>query len=502
MPAERSAERRPWWRALTWLHAVPVLAAVVLGAWAYSSPPGSSPDDDYHLVSIWCGLGERDGLCERADDDTERTVAPAVVAAACFAHNPEASGLCQRPLFQDGLDPEVDTDRGVFDRNYPPVFYAVMSVFASPDVGLTVIAVRWFALLSFLALTVATFVLLPVARRPMLVWTWLLTSVPLGLFLIASTNPSGWAVAGVGTAFLALVGWFETAGRRRIALGAIAAVAGVMAAGARSDAAVYTGLAAVLAVLLTARRTREFAMLCILPAAISVLAFLLFLIPTQSAAVAEGLGSPAGEVSQLSGFALFAYNLLEMPGLWWGVFGGDGWGLGWLDTQLPAVVTLGALVVFVVTVFTGFADTGLRKRIALIGLAAILWLLPAWILIRSGWNVGQGVQPRYLLPLVVLFAAVAAFAVARGGIRLGRLQAAAVIAGLAIAQTFALHVNLRRYVTGIDVQGIDLDAGAEWWWPGLPFSPTMVWVLGSLAFLGLLLVLVPRFARAQVDPVV
>ena len=32
----------------------------VTGAtWALSSPAGSSPDDDFHLPSIWCGWGSR-----------------------------------------------------------------------------------------------------------------------------------------------------------------------------------------------------------------------------------------------------------------------------------------------------------------------------------------------------------------------------------------------------------------------------------------------------------
>ena len=58
----------------------------------------------------------------------------------------------------------------------------------------------------------------------------------------------------------------------------------------------------------------------------------------------------------------------------------------------------------------------------------------------------------------------------------------------------ALQVNIRRYVTGDDLQGLNLDAGAEWWWTGFPVGPTGVWVVGALAFAGLLAVLWPRAA--------
>jgi hypothetical protein len=35
---------------------------------------------------------------------------------------------------------------------------------------------------------------------------------------------------------------------------------------------------------------------------------------------------------------------------------------------------------------------------------------------------------------------------------------------------------------------LNLDAGAEWW--SMPFSPMFVWVVGSLAFTGAVLILV------------
>ncbi|QIM19287.1 hypothetical protein G7066_13215 [Leucobacter coleopterorum] len=39
---------------------------VTFGAWALSSPIGATPDEDFHLASIWCGSGEREGSAVRA----------------------------------------------------------------------------------------------------------------------------------------------------------------------------------------------------------------------------------------------------------------------------------------------------------------------------------------------------------------------------------------------------------------------------------------------------
>ena len=58
----------------------------------------------------------------------------------------------------------------------------------------------------------------------------------------------------------------------------------------------------------------------------------------------------------------------------------------------------------------------------------------------------------------------------------------------------ALHLNIRRYVTGIDASGVNLDAGAEWWWAG-PVGPTAVWLLGSLAYALLVWIVVRELGR-------
>ena len=56
----------------------PLAILLALLSWGLSSPPGSSPDDDYHLASIWCAAGEVDGRCEAATDPDERFVPPGV----------------------------------------------------------------------------------------------------------------------------------------------------------------------------------------------------------------------------------------------------------------------------------------------------------------------------------------------------------------------------------------------------------------------------------------
>ena len=74
---------------------IPLLLFASLVGWAYASPVGSSPDDPMHLPSIWCGIGEREGLCEVAADDPGILLVPgALVTAPCFgfAARPRGGG--------------------------------------------------------------------------------------------------------------------------------------------------------------------------------------------------------------------------------------------------------------------------------------------------------------------------------------------------------------------------------------------------------------------------
>ena len=55
-----------------------ISAFVALSVWAFASPPGSAPDDDFHLPAIWCSHGAVEGICdpEVAGDGYGKTPTP------------------------------------------------------------------------------------------------------------------------------------------------------------------------------------------------------------------------------------------------------------------------------------------------------------------------------------------------------------------------------------------------------------------------------------------
>lgn len=463
--------------------AVAVAMFVALMAWAVSSPVGSSPDEEYHLVSAWCGLGERPGLCEEAGSADQRRVPEALVVAPCFAYHPDRNGSCPLPM-----GTLVTTDRGNFSGQYPPVFYAAMSLMAGSDVVASVIAMRLVNAGLFVALLGALVAALPRRLRPHALWPVAVVIVPLGMFIVPSINPSSWAVTSACGVWLAVYGFLDQPGRRRIPLAALAIVFTVVGAGARADAAVYAGIAVTVAVLLRWRIVRADPRLIAVPAAALVLA--VALLATSSQAGSLGYGDAGTSLAVL----VFG-NLALLPGLWAGALGATG--LGWLDTAMPGTVWVLVLFAFSALLFLGLRRTSRPKGAALAIVAGALIVFPMYYLITETALVGTVVQPRYIYPLLVILLGVALLDVTEAGLGLTRLQLILVTACIAVAQLVALHTNLRRYVTGDDVHSPDLDGGAEWWWDGAQVGPTAVWVIGAVAFTAVLAVLA---ARARTAP--
>ena len=478
----------------------PVLAFLALAVWAFSSPIGSSPDDDFHLTSVYCVQGESE-YCQPGREFETRVIPVGFLDLTCYAMKSKESAACQVGAFPSESQDTFETNRGNFIGKYPPVYYGAMSLFAGEDVESSALVMRLINAAAFVGLVTTLVAILPVWRRRMVILGWLVTLIPLGVFLIPSNNPSGWAVTGVGVAFTATVGWFETQGWRRWALGFLMLLGVIMAAGSRGDAAIFAAGAVGAAVVLNWTWSRRWLLnFAWLPAVAIGVAAVLWSMSNQSDIAIEGFqsedstdtvaGGGTGGPSQASppsGLGLVAYNLLMMPHLWTGVFGT--WGLGWFDTLMPAVVPWATAASFIAVGVSGLAHMNKRKAIAISGVVVVLTVVPLYTLSIGGETVGSSFQPRYLLPVVVLLALMMTYETAGTCFRLAKPQLTVVMLALAGAMTVALQVNIRRYVTGTDAQGPDLDTGAQWWWHSAIAGPTLTWALGSAAFAGLLALL-------------
>ncbi len=473
------------------LAGVPVALFIALAAWALASPVGSSPDDDYHLASIWCAGGAEPGLCDQGRTDDQRLVPEIFGESTCFRFKPDVSAACQ----DDTSTQLVSTKRGNFSGDYPPVYYATMHLFASTHIAESVIVMRLVNAALFVGATTALFFMLAPGRRGALVWGSLVTLVPLGVFLIPSQNPSSWAVIAAATLWVALVGYWQAPSTRlRIGFGAFATLLTVMASGARADAATYSAMTVVVTTIIAAPRSRSSIQRAILPVILIFIAAALFLAAGDSAIITRDAATSDRSVSAI--VMLIIFNLVDMPALWAGALGTRG--LGWLDTSMPSTVWFSMIGVLLAIVLVGLRSLNRRKSAALVIVFVTLIAVPLYILVSEGIFVGAGVQPRYVYPLMIVLVGVVTFGFRRSDLGMTRVQLWVVGVAIVVANAVALHTNLRRYITGDDVKSVNLNGGREWWW-NLPVSPNMVWAVGALSFAAAVAGLLVALRRASTN---
>jgi hypothetical protein len=357
-----------------------------------------------------------------------------------------------------------------------------MHLFAGQDIQFSAILMRFANIVIFSAFLLATLLLAPRALSRTVIGIWVLTSVPLGLFILGSNNPSSWAITGIGFGWIALYAFLTAHGRIQIPLGILYVMSVIVAAGARGDAAVYVILSAVLVVFLTFVKDRNYLIKLMLPAAMILVGFFFYITSQQSGIATTGLpfGDADRPVEARTPISVLFYNVVQLPFLLSGAFGT--WNLGWLDTVMPGIVWVVSLALFTGMMFVSVGKVTIRRAVALLGIALVIVALPLYVLQAALAHVGEQVQPRYLLPLIRVFAGVALLGFGEGKVSLSRIQLWLIFCGLTIAQSVALYMNTRRYVWGLDSSaGWNLNTSVQWWWPAGP-SPMLNWAIGSIGF--------------------
>ena len=460
--------RRFWWAVVS----VPPRVAVALAAlagfaglvgWGLASPVGSSPDDDYHLASIWCAQDS----CAQTQNGEYEVRTDLVESMVCYYLNPQQSAACQGPSFGQAAGETTSTDRGNFSQHlYPPGFYVTMHVFAGEDLEQAVRLMRAANAAIFSIGLASLWIALPPRLRPMVGWPLLALFVPLVAFVVPSTNPSTWAFTSGFLTLPAVTGALVTQGWRRFALGLLAAIGVALATLSRADSAVFAAGAVIVAMLLTRPRQRALAVA-------SSIVVVILLTSAQSGAVTAGLsdGAPAPTGGALADL-LFA-NAIRVPDLIVGAVGG--WSLGWFDTPVPQLVPFVGTSLIAIVVAAGMRRASATKALAFGGLALVTVSYPVVILSQTNALVGGYFQPRYLLPVLAMALAAAAYPEKSSpGIRLSKAQSLALWVVVSISAALGLYGLIRRFVVGTDTLVISLGAHVEWWpYPG---SPSYWWI--------------------------
>ncbi len=450
-------------RSPRWVVGLPVMFLLALFAWAVTSPVGSSPDDDYHLASIWCAGGERDGVCEVDSQQSDIRLVPESVGFAheCFAYDATVTAACTEALSER----VVATDR-VNDVQglYPGTFYSAMGLLVGPDEQRSVLLMRVAnALIAVALLALAVRVLSPAIRSAVVVVV-VVVYVPLGLFIIPSTNPSSWTLTGITFLWafgLALARRTDWRSRRTWVLAAATIISAVLAIGSRVDAAAYVAVVVVVVFALTGlHRARQALISSAVLLTIMVAGLLRF-----ATFGAPGSGVTGGMGGTEPGIGLLLTNIVYLPVYLSGAMGSMA--LGWNDTALPPMVFVFGVLVLGALVYRGVQVLPARKLIASLFSLAALILVPLVFLQREGLGVGEVVQARYVLPLIVVLFATLSLSMPYWranhlGLPMARAGAWLIGVAMASAASASLWVHAHRYAAGSTRGLFDIDLELEW----------------------------------------
>jgi hypothetical protein len=491
---EKVAKKPQWIRG-----ALAVLGLwVALCGWAFSSPVGSSPDDDFHIGSIWCSNGFANGVCEQYGPPNQLGIQPVLIPVErnyCYAFDSSKSGFCVKEISNSSLH-----QHRANVNLYPSTYYRFQSVFVTDNPTTSIYLMRVAnATIACIFIMAALFLNGDRFRKPLFA-AWALTLIPLGLFIVASINPSAWAYIGLSVSWLFQISAMLNMSSSRFShwiAWFMYLLSCLLCIWARSDAAVYIVFSSVLFLIIGIKlgavpRLTSF----VVPALVCILAFLAVNSTNQGKAFED-----SGEFSDASFMNRFVYNSIHMIEIPSGALG-LGWGLGWLDTVLPPVVGIIGISLIAITLSSSLSSRELWRIVAIAGLLLFGFSSVMFVLSQGGHIVGELVQPRYVLPLIPLLVAVAT----AGNLKFQKLTESkvkmyVVISLLIFSQSVSIFTNIRRYVTGLDKPlSLNLNANQEWWYLD-SISPMALYAVTTIGF-GVFLVLGWQFTRdrSTIDP--
>lgn len=446
---------------------LPIAFFVMCAGWAVTSPAGSSPDDDFHLASIWCAGGERADRCAIDPQDAQARLVPRDVVGAsdCFRFDASVSAACTEATSAELISTiRVNQTAGL----YPSGYYRVMGLLVGPDVDRSVLNMRLLNVLIAALVLGAVLALTPRGISGAATIAVTATFIPLGLFIAASTNPSSWTIIGVIGFWALTLAWLaepDVRSRRGLALLIGTVVTAALAAFSRVDANSYLVLAAIVAVILgirsreQARRNRGRLMILL---GICLLATANYFLVSSASLVIPGLNDADAKLGQNdAGIGLLITNLAYLPVLFQGIVGGAQ--LGWLDTLMPPFIPVVGMAIVGGLLYRGIRQASRRTLWAALVVALALVAVPILFLQAQHLGVGEVVQPRYLLPLLTLLVATVSVGERFDEpIELPVVASGVIATLLTVSAVLGFWANAQRYLVGSDVPLFDRNLSIEW----------------------------------------
>jgi len=476
---------------------------ITFACWSFSNPPGTTPDEWFHLGSIWCSAGVNDKSCMNKYDsaDAGYFIGEAPISdGSCIFHISAEISSCH--------EPEIGSYY-INYKLYPPIYYRTMHELVTPQPTLSVLLIRLFN--SLIAATLLAIQLVMTSNRKRLAWLtgFTFTLLPMSIFLISSVNPSGWAMTGLTNSWMFLLLVLTGANdskRRKFWLWILWLISTMMVLASRYDAFLYLLASNFVIVVSTRIKLNR------LPWKKVALGLLLVAVPLwltirKNILLTWLINFPIHpSIGQTPTFTWISHWIVQTIAVPISSLGTEPLGQGLPiseSVRVPDVVWIVGVALLGSIILFSLIKISVHQFIFICGsYLAILFAVLSFNgrLERDLFNMSG----RYVLPMFPFIVGYCIFS-SKSPIQLMEIRSLRFLAIslLTIIHTLALHAVIETFVDGQSYSLEPIHVGsAGWWWSGLPIGPNFVVLLGSITFFWFLTFAWSTVATVQVEAAV
>ena len=441
----------------------------VFTCWAFASPNGSTPDEAFHLKSIYC-YGKKLGPCE---------VPKFITDEPCFGWGPGGGNGGPHPDTTPAcVDPSslttkvtISTSSTNEDTNsYQGGYYGFMHNFVAESLRTTVFRIR---MLNTAICSTVIFLILRISRNRQnlaraFIFAVVATYVPLAFYFIPSVNPASWSFIGSTSSWVPLLILFDSAAQRNEKFRAsfIVLVCLLLSFASKPEALVYTFLVFLSTFLLSNKSFKvKIELVVLLIAIVRPLIELLTTISANTAVIFRGFSG--SEATTFFSPYYTSHNLPKIISLYAGQWAQT---LGDTDFTTPSTTMLLSFVAMSTILIIGFRSFSKYKFLVISLYLFLMTAVPIVILNLSQRQVGAYITARYLWAMLFGLLFVANWTAPRNFVSDQSKQVAIACGAANFAAIGALFAVLRRYTVGASSTSWNLDADKLWWW-NTPVTP-------------------------------
>jgi hypothetical protein len=466
-------------------------------SWTFISPISSAADDDYHLVSIWCA-DKPSEHCQQLN--SEKVLVPSELNAGlipekftglppCYVSWPVyvESAACLQSLAKS----TVVTTRFSRDNN-SVIYYWVLNKLVTSKAAPSVYFMRVFNLLICILFFCWCYSALDSHFAKLLRLTWTITLVPIGIFYLVSTNPSSWAITGIGIFWIVLLNIlhrFKNLTRVSPNMLFLLVGSGLLAYLGRKDSIVYIGLVVVLITILNYKiflinfdsssrkyltpKVNYFLISFMLVTFIGFYHFLNFKKLFDSKLIFPKASTTSNEPNAL-------VNLfIELPSFVQGVLGGQqpNWtqhrgglgrdftyGAGWLEFSFPSAV---GILLFLCVFSLSMKSLREASKIKFFTIIfSVLAVFSIMVISRGMWAFKEGTyfQPRYFAPLLISLIGITLYNENTVYSVINKIEKFTYGSIIIFATILAWLQTFSRYSLGPGVPFTNIGTQSDWWY--------------------------------------